>query len=520
MAKDTYGVSRLKRALIHFVGGRVAQAVARAGLILVLVRVLPIADYGVYMLIVGLSEMMLQVASFGVLPVAQRFLPEMITTLNKEGVLRFVSSIVAIQITVLILLTIAIGYGWPRITPLLGFQPEQIEATRYAVILFLLVPAFRFSAEMLEALLEQGRAQMARALMPLGRMLGVLLLIAIGANLDLSVLVIVDIVVTVFCLLIAHRLLRASLIAQHATGSDNAEIPIGRMAQFAWHMAAVDLLGATKQPGAIRMALANTLGIIDSGLFAFLQSLERLISRYLPGTLLRGIVRPMLLSRAYEPGGMSIVEAGAGLLMKTNLLVVTAGCVVIAVGGDELVDLVSGGKFKHAGVTLLLMFIVMGITSQRSIIEMIMQITGHTKTLRATALIAPIALAAVWAFSKYGLNVAVLIIAAGAWLSNSIAVWILMRSSTSFRFDWRGIFALVIPAAIAIVMGLLLDEFMHMTLAALIALTFFGATLLVTRPYTSREARIVERAAGKWAANIFNRFARVVPTAETEAGTK
>ncbi len=511
MGKDTYGESRLKRALVHFVGGRAAQAVARAGLILVLVRVLNVRDYGVYMLIVGLSEMMLQVASFGVLPVAQRFLPQVITTLDIKGLFRFVRSIIAIQLAVLCLMALGISSGWTRITPLFGFSPEQIHATQYAVILFLLVPAFRFSAEMLEALLEQGRAQMARALMPLGRMIGILILIGIGMKLNLSILVAIDIIVTLICLAAGYRLLYTSLVAQQATGSDIGELPVRQMIEFAWHMAAVDFLGSLKQPGAIRMALANTLGVVDSGLFAFLQSLERLVSRYLPGTLLRGIVRPMLLSRAFEPGGISIVEAGTGLLMKTNLLIVIAGCVVIAVGGDELVSLVSGGKFRHAGLTLLLMYLVMGITSQRLIIEMVMQITGHTKTLRATSFIAPVALAAVWVFSRYGLNFAILIIAAGAALSNSISMLVLSRSTTRFRFDWRGFVAMVTPGAVAILIGWLLSTLMLPVIAAALALAFFGGALLFTRPYTVRESKLVERATGRWAADIFQLFSRAIP---------
>lgn len=511
MAKDTYGERRLKRAVIHFVGGRVAQALARAGLILVLVRVLPVADYGAYMLIVGLSELMLQVVSFGITPIAQRFMPELIQTLNLRRLLHFVATLVLLQILVLSLTTAGLGLGWRSITPLLGFSPEQTEATRYAVILFLLVPAFRFSGELLEALLEQGRAQTARALMPLGRMIGILILIGVGRTPDLSVLVIVDIVVTLICLILGYKLLYSSLIAQHATGSESGQIPLRQMAEFGWHMAAADLLGSTKQPGAIRMALANTLGVVDSGLFAFLQSLERLISRYLPGTLLRGIVRPMLLTRAFEPGGMSIVEAGTGLLLKTNMLIIAAGCVVIAVGGDELVDLISGGKFKDAGFTLLLMFLVMGITAQRTVIEMVMQVTGHTKTLRTTAIIAPIALAAVWAFSKYGLNVAIIIIAVGAALSNGIAMSVLARSSTGFHFDWRGFFAMTVPAAVAIFLGWWLARSMHQVPAAALALMFFGIALLVTRPFTLRESRIVERATGPWASRLFKPFAKSTP---------
>ena len=59
-------------------------------LVLALVRILPVEDYGAYMLIVGTAEMLLQVGSFGILPLVQRYLPQMLTTLPLARLYRFV----------------------------------------------------------------------------------------------------------------------------------------------------------------------------------------------------------------------------------------------------------------------------------------------------------------------------------------------------------------------------------------------------------------------------------------------
>ena len=99
MSSEAYSVHRFRRALLQFVGGRLAQAAARAVLVLALVRVLPIVDYGAYMLIIGTAEMLLQVASFGILPLAQRYLPQMLTTLPIRKLYAFVAFLVVSQIT-------------------------------------------------------------------------------------------------------------------------------------------------------------------------------------------------------------------------------------------------------------------------------------------------------------------------------------------------------------------------------------------------------------------------------------
>ena len=88
---NTYSVHRFRKALLQFVGGRLGQLAARAVLVLALVRILPIADYGAYMLIVGTAELLLQVGSCGILPLAQRYLPQMLTTLPLAKLYSFVS---------------------------------------------------------------------------------------------------------------------------------------------------------------------------------------------------------------------------------------------------------------------------------------------------------------------------------------------------------------------------------------------------------------------------------------------
>jgi len=278
------------------------------------------------------------------------------------------------------------------------------------------------------------------------------------------------------------------------------------MLRFAWHMAAVGLMGATASPGALRLVLANVLGVVESGLFAFLQSLQRLIGRYLPGTLLRGLIRPILIARAFSTGGMAIVEAGSGLLLKSNLIIVAAGTIAIAVVGDEFVAWISGGKYTEAGLTLLLMFLALAVTSQRTVIEMVMQITGHTAVLRATSLISPAALLAIWMFADRGLNTAVVISALAAALANWIAIAMLTKSTGGFQVDWRGLLAILIPASVVIATSFSLKSLLNPFLISILAIFVFILLVRLTKPYKNEEMALVERGLGQYAARLIRGF--------------
>ena len=500
-----YHLSRLRRALVYFVTGRLAQAAARAILILVLVRLLSLPDYGAYMLLVGLAEMQLQVASFGILPVGRRYLPQMLTSLPAGKLYCFVTTLIGAQLLVLSVIVLALWSAWVVVTPWFGFSAHQAYVAKPAVLLFMLVPAFRFCSELLEALLEQAKSQTARAFMPTGRVLGIGALVALGLDVNLHTIIMVDVIVTATCLVLAWTFLQASLRKLHAADG-RGDIPVREMLRFAWHMAAVDLMGATAAPGAIRLALANTLGVVGSGLFAFLQSLEHLVLRYLPSVLLSGLVRPMLISRAFQTGGMAVLRDGSSLLFKTNLLIVALGTIVVAVAGDTLVAWASGGKFTGAGLTLMLIFLALAFKAQRSVIEMIMQITGHTSILRATALVSPLSLLAVWLFADQGINVAVSIIVVGSVISNSIAAQVLSRVVDGYVIDWRGLGAIYVLAALAVLTGALAAEAVPPLAAAGLAVAVYAGSILIVRPFRVEEMHLVEQVLGRRIA----RFARVL----------
>jgi hypothetical protein len=124
-----------------------------------------------------------------------------------------------------------------------------------------------------------------------------------------------------------------------------------------------------------------------------------------------------------------------------------------------------------------------------------------------TTVVSPIALFLVWAFSKYGLNVSVLIVCAGSMTANWLASWVLHVRTDWFRVDWRGMAAIFLPGAAAAAIGLVLAMWMKPLLAGAIAPLFFVLFLRVGRPFDAREIRTIERAVGKRAAGVLRGFA-------------
>lgn len=496
-AQEVYGVGRLRRALTQFIGGRLIQGLGQAILVLVLVRVLSPVDFGIYMLLIGVAETMLALGSLGTLQIGRRYVPRFVLSLPGPRLHGIVLLLIAVQLCALVLIALVLELAWNAVAPILSLENGYRETARLVLLLFILVPSMNFACELLDSLLEQGRSRLVVTLLVYGRIAGIgIMLVMIPGPPGLWHILVLDVILVGAFLLLAHVLLWRSI---RSLSNPDAEgrVPWREMIRFASHMIPVDLLGACSSPGALRLVVTAAFGAVEGGMFAFLQSLQRLAGRYLPGTLLRGIVMPVLVARSGLPGGRELVETGASVLIKSNLMMVAGGAVVIAVCGDELVRVLSGGRFENAGETLLLLYAGLAVTGQRATIEMVMQVLGYGAVLGITALIAPLALAGMWLVSPYGLNAAIFTLIGASALANGIAVIVLTRGRERLDFDWGGqlriIFsAMLVSAAGAAIVASGGDPFLWSTAAAMA----FVLMQMLFRPFLATEAAMTEKALG------------------------
>lgn len=451
---DLYSGKRFRQAIQHFLLGRTAQAIASFILTLWLVRLLLPIDYGTYMVLWGMIEMMVPLSSLGLLDAVRRYLPEMATSGASGDLIGFVHRMTLIRFTIIIFWAVLITFFWPNIATWVGFEVPQQEATMLAIGLIITVLGFRYAAEMLECLLEQRWSQLTHAFMPLGRLGGIALLV-ITDYLTLKNILWVDLIVSLCCLLLAEFFLMKKLRTLPNKG--NSKISMQEVFNFAWHMAGVNLLRAISSFGALRILVARTLGLEAAGMFAFLQQLLMMIGRYLPAKLLANVIRPMLISR-YVAGEIDEVKHGMALLWKSNLLVITICVVATIVAGNALISLASNGRFENAGMIMLVMLLGLSATSQGQLAVMLMQIFPYTRQLKYFSFLSILTPMAVIIGSSWGMIGVACGILFSVWLLNSFTLMWLSHQAGSLKLDWYGICRSLGIAALLAIIGLVISD--------------------------------------------------------------
>jgi O-antigen/teichoic acid export membrane protein len=504
---ELYSGSRFRRAVVHFLLGRATQAVAFFALTLWLVRLLAPADYGAYMTLWGMVEMMVPLSSLGMLEAVRRFLPDLAVRGAPGAMAQFVRYMTMIRLAIMIAWAAAIYFFWPQLSAWMGFSTVQQGAGAVGVVLVVSVIGFRYASEMLECLLEQRWSQLTHALMPLGRLAGVSVLVW-AEGVSLQRILWIDLTVSVMCFLLAEFFLVRRIRRSVSIGDyDPSAKEVGT---FAWHMAVVNLLQAAASAGALRIIVARMLGLEAAGMFAFLQQLLSSVGRYLPANLLANLIRPMLIAR-HRAGEERIVGDGMALLWKTNLLII-GGCVIaMSAAGNSIVSLASGGRFLDGGILMLIMFVGLGSATQGQLVSMTMQIFSYTRQLRNFSFLTALTPLAVIVGVAWGVAGVAIGMVATSWIKNSLTLRWLGRQAGKIDLDWNGAARALALILCLAALGLWLEEHQYGILPALASTCLpYLVGLWLLKPLNQLDMDLLGRGMRRYS-RLFAPFARNHP---------
>ena len=447
-----YSAARIRKALKYFIVGRGAQAVTFLLLTLLLVRVLSAHDYGAYMAIWGMVELMVPLSSFGLLEASRRYLPMLAQTGSRQAVMPFVRGVVLVRLGLLALWATGLALLWPQAMDFIGVEKGDLGqplAAAGAIAVICSVPAFRFVSEMLESLLEQKWSQLLHAAMPIVRAAAVVGLLVLG-ELHLSLLLLVDAGIALAFMVASLIVLRSKL--REIPDGPPAPVEFREVFSFSWHMAGVNLLQATASIGALRLLVARFLGLEVAGMFAFIQQLLLMAGRYMPAQVLASVVRPVLAAR-HARGDHATVLGVLELLWKSNLIMLVVWLAAVGVSGDALMAQASGGRFTDTGWIMFLMLLGLGATTQGQNVSLCMQLYGVTRELRTQSVLFLLVPVGVVLGSRWGLEGVAAGIAVTHGFKNAFALWWLRRQGIHLAYDLRAMLRISISMAIAVLLA-------------------------------------------------------------------
>lgn len=496
MYGNHYSLARAKQSLWRFIFGKAGSAVSGVALLIVLIRSVDRADYGLYVAVIALLEIFYLVTGIGLSSFAQRYIPEFRMRASRRRLTRVIGAALAIRVVFAGGSVLLLGLVVESV--LRYFDAEGAIVSLYVIGWLLVMGCIgRYLDEIFGALLMQGIIQgllMMRSLLKLA-LLGVLLIgtSPIAANhlfqMELAVMTL-SVVIGIWIL--------ARYLRMHESDSAGDTYTSPKMVSVSLRFYLVQVMGQIYGLDILKLMIAKTLGVGQTAAFGVSQSLVEMIRNYLPAHLLASWIRPLVVSRYVARADYGDLALFVSLALKLNLFGIVPLVVFFSATGNEFGTTVSGGKYPDIGHLLAWLAVLLAFQTVHlvlNIVTMAMERAGAN--IYATFLSCVGLPAALFFLPRVGAVGAVwgLILAEGIWC---IYVWSsLSRGHIPISVGPRGILCILAAGAGSYVATVVVTAevaplYACARNALLIALVYLGVTAWM-KPFTDKERDLLSR---------------------------
>lgn len=499
MSAHPYSIDALKRSALHFLSGKAISAFLTFLIVLWLVRVLPVAEYGVYVTLVAGMELTFGLSSLGLSWMAVRYLPEY--RLHAKGVeLSHLTTRLIVWQGASLLCFASVLYL--SMEPLLA--TDDMSSYRDAANLYLLVllvegQGRQIRESLLGGLLQQSSAQLSQIVRNLVFII-ILAMMAMSNSVTLIGVIKAELAASILAAFIALvRLAQYLLAHRESDGQPGWQEPKSiEMWRTALRMYLSEMLTMLYSTQIFVILVQRYLGLESAAVFGFLRSLYEQISRYLPATLLMGLVRPKLVASYVSRGSMEELSRNANLAGKLSLFVLMPLVAFSGVVGQETVGLLSGAKFNQTGMLFFGFMLVLIPFSQRQILETVAVAAGQSSLCARAAFSGLLILPLIYVllYEQMGLWAAIISLGVGHLVFNAIML-IGMSGKMGYQADFTGFRKMVVSALAGYLVALSLTAIKSVAVklvgVAFVVVVVFLIAAYIAKPFTGDERAKINR---------------------------
>ena len=501
MSKEVYSLPALKWAAWQFLTGKALSAALTFILLLWLVRLLPLAEYGAYVVFIAGTELGFALAGLGLPWLAARYLPDYRLHTDGLTLARLCRRLVLWQTLAFIALAIVIAFALDAYLRWAGLSNYR-DAAWLALALLVFEGLARFLRDGLMApLMLQAQARLSLVLRQLA-FLSVIAVLAFAGQVELVWVLAVEAGASVLGLVVAGIAIARHLrvLREQAADSGWQEPLFAEQWRIALRMYAAHIVTLAYGPQVFLNLVQRALGAEAAALFGFVRTLSDQVARYLPASLLFTILRPKLMASHFE-WGMATLARQANLAGKLSLFALLPLILMAALGGDALVSMISGGKFETGGLYLVGLLLTLIPFSQRQLIETVAVAAGRAGLCVLGSALGLFALPLMFHMLDLGIGLwaPVLAILFGQVLFNVTVLSGLKR--IGYQADWPGAAKLATSASMAWLAAngiiLVVQGLAGITLAILLASVLFIALVWRFQAFTTEERQSIDGLLGR-----------------------
>lgn len=503
MTASPYSSSALRRAFLHFSTGKGFGAVIGIAWLFMLVRALPLGDYGAYVTFTAYLNIFVVVGSLGLISMAERYVPEHRARSSGPLLARFLTRLLALR---LVLLTVTCVLVATFSAPLLGLL--SVEGMTTAFLVFQVVVfgegLCRYTETIFDSLLHQKYSQIS-TLFRYGLRLSALIAYEFfsSRSLDLLTWVTIEAVSVslgaVLALFLMWKIIRGA--RSEGAARDEEKLEYRRYVRYVGPIYLGRILALFTGIEMAKLVTTRMLGLEASAVFGFCASLAITLQRYLPTYLLMGMVRPLFITALHSENPQKRLDFLFSVIVKLNMFVVLPALAVTAVLGDGIVHIFSSGKISGGG--LMLTFMLGFVVSQALRIAhgmVLISLEDGNGLLRIAIVTAGVFLSSTLFVSTYGPLVLVVGLIAADIVAMALARRRIKSRSYSLNYPYVGVGKLFAITGVTAVCVALVDTALNgyadqsrILVAGSLGAVLYALLAWPVHPFTTEERGAINR---------------------------
>jgi O-antigen/teichoic acid export membrane protein len=370
MGSRHYAAKRASKSLLHFLVGKGASALTGIACLILIVRYMAADHYGGYVALIAVLDLFYLSTGLGLSTIAQRYVPEFRMRASMRRLQQFLTGLLLKRLALSLAFTLALLAGHRWLAPLLGVTLDDALLPWIATLLVASASVF-FLEEVLGALLLQGVLQALAFLRSVLKLAAILYLVEATGKLEIEWVLMLECGVALLSLGLGHALLYLRLRSSQSEPGASDTFTSPAMQATAQKFYLVQLVGQSYGPQVSKLVVTKLLGLGQTAVLGFAQSIADMLRHYLPAHLLAGWIRPLMVSRYVARRNMADLTDIANLVLKLNLLGIVPIAVFFILRGDAFATWVTGGRYPHAGTLLVLLTLMVGLQTVHLIFSMI-----------------------------------------------------------------------------------------------------------------------------------------------------
>lgn len=513
MSANPYSAASVGRTLAAFVRSRLLTGALSIAVALVIVRFMPVAEYAVYATLAAVCVFVMELSTFGIPQVTNRYLPEGRLRAGPGDFRRFVWRLIGLRMA----LAVAVLAPLALLTEPIAALLRASHATPALWVNWLMILVIIFTDHVthtLESIMAQDDVRRGLYTEWLLRFVVTVGIIAATSTITAAEALAVQVGASA-----AAGLLMLGRLAAHlrALGPPAAAAPPRErwparpreVARFGWHSYLYTLLLLPGENFSVRMIAAHYLPAVRMASYGFFQALASAGRRYLPVHVLIATVEPLLIAHYTESRSIVRLNHMASSVLKLNLLVLAPVIAWTALAGEGFVGLLTGGKYVEYTWVLPLVLLEPVLEANWYLLRTAAGAVGLPGILIHGAGVNLVPLAGMLALLVAGVGDPLVVVLAGmlAMLAtrNLWGTRRLRGRGIDFRVDWAGMGRIALAAAAAAGFGYLAARafaapggaLFSLAAGAILVPAYFGL-LVALRPFAAAERELVNKLTGRF----------------------